>query len=97
MVGLVLCVVGSRVFGRATVLVLASVLACTGLTVASFFRDVELEENFVFNATDPAQCVAPVSPDNSTDVTPNCTKSTVGHFVGFAAATGEGICISDVA
>ncbi len=84
-VSLLVCVVGARTFGRATALILAAVVACTVVTAASFFRDFEYEQDFVYNATSPAGCVP--SPDNSSVV--NCTKVDHGVFVGVAAASGE--------
>ena len=85
MVSLLICIVGSRVFGRATALILAAVVACTVVTTASFFRDLDYEKDFSYNSTRPTDCVPAV--DNAS--LPNCTKVDHGEFMGIAAASGE--------
>ncbi len=82
-VNMVVCIVGAKLFGRASTLVLTVVCTCTLVTIASFFtNDVYIQE-FVYNAT--MDCIPPT--DNAS--MPNCTKVANGTFTGFAASSGE--------
>lgn len=73
---LCVCLVGAKWFGRTSALILAMVVVCTLVTVASFFPDTDL----VVTYTDPCR-----SPTNNS-ILPNCTVSVNGTFTGFLAS-----------
>lgn len=85
LLNLVVCCVGSKLFGRASTLILGVVFVCTAVTVGSFFRDETYSHRFEYNKTD--DCVPAL--DNAS--LPNCTHYDNGEFTGFAAADGEGL------
>ncbi|QQP51146.1 solute carrier family 12 member 9 [Caligus rogercresseyi] len=83
LLSLLICLVGTRFFGKTSVLIFFMVMCCILITSVSFFLNITETEDFVFNATDPLKCVQP--PKNSTNQSPNCTLSTQGSFTGIGA------------
>ncbi len=79
-VNLLVCMFGSKLFGRTSAIVLSIVVACSGVAVVSFFADDVIHESFVYNASAP-NCAPPK--DNTSMA--NCTMVANGTFVGFAA------------
>ncbi len=82
-INMVVCIVGSKLFGRASTLVLMVVCICTLVTMGSFFTNNVYVQEFVYNAT--MDCIPPT--DNTS--LPNCTKVTNGTFTGLAASSKE--------
>ncbi|CAB4068713.1 SLC12A9 [Lepeophtheirus salmonis] len=80
---LFICLVGSKFFGKTSVLIFFMVLVCVLMTSVSFFLDYTITEDFIFNATDPLKCVQPSK--NDTNQTPNCTLTSTGKFTGIGS------------
>lgn len=85
LLNLTVCLVGSKMFGKTSAIVLAIVVACSVTTMGSFFADDGFEKTYVYNVT--SDCVPPT--DNVS--LPNCTKAASGVFVGLAAASAASL------
>ncbi|XP_059082779.1 solute carrier family 12 member 9-like [Tigriopus californicus] len=82
-INLFVCLIGSKLFGKTSALILSVVMICTVVTTASFFVNLDFHEDFVYNSTQ--DCIPPT--DNIS--LPNCTKTAQGTFMGFMAASPE--------
>eukprot|EP00095_Tigriopus_kingsejongensis_P007902 snap_masked-scaffold132_size323655-processed-gene-1.0 protein:Tk07902 transcript:snap_masked-scaffold132_size323655-processed-gene-1.0-mRNA-1 annotation:"solute carrier family 12 member 9" len=80
---LCVCLVGSKLFGKTSALILGAVMISVTVTIGSFFPNEEFHQQYVYNAT--KDCIPPT--DNVS--LPNCTKPADGTFIGFAGASSD--------
>jgi hypothetical protein len=73
--------IGATWFGRTTAVILAAVIACTLVTIVSFFQNLDVKIPY------EGACVEA----SNLSIIENCTQITNGTFVGLAAASANTI------
>ncbi len=79
LLNLIICLIGAKWFGRTSAFILASVVACTLVTLASFFPNKEILVQF------EEACYEPTNHS----IIENCTETINGTFTGLAASSSS--------